>query len=262
MRGLTIAFLFTALLAGCASETCPTGGGGSGGGAGGGGGGGAGGGGGTVDPPETICSASDACPDGQFCFNGICALGCNSDGDCASNQYCDTDFDRLCHNRTVTTCPDTPCAEGQTCTNGLCSAPPVEADCTPRLDGGDDGCDEYSLCRPEDESTTACYSFPPCDENGECPVGLVGATCNTGIIPNKAAFCMTGACETVENCPANWSCVKTDTAPIGDCSDGTTGAPCLVDDDCQGDLVCNVPFVGEPGFCEMGFPPPPPPPTF
>jgi hypothetical protein len=254
MRGFTIAILFSALLAGGASDTGPGGGGG---GAGGGSGGGAGGGGGSVEPPDgAICNASNACPDGQFCFNGICAIGCNSDGDCASNQYCDTDFDRLCHNRTVTTCPDTPCAEGQECEDGFCSTPPEEVTCTPRFDGGDDGCDDYSLCRPLDEDSTACYSFPACDENAECPVGLVGAVCNTGIIPNKAAFCMTGACETADNCPADWACVKTDTAPIGDCSDGTVGAPCLEDMDCVDPLTCNLPFPGEPGFCQMGFEPP------
>ncbi len=201
---------------------------------------------------ELICSSSNPCPDGQFCWNGLCALGCNSNDDCADDQYCDTEFDRLCHNMTVATCPDTPCAEGQVCRDGLCSTPPVQSDCTPRLDG-EDGCDAYSICLEEDDESTSCYSFPACDHEGNCPTGTIGAVCNNGIIPNKAHICLTGLCQEVGHCPSSWGCVKLSTDVVGACSDGQFGALCLGEADCQPGLDCVQAMPGSYGMCQPGF---------
>jgi hypothetical protein len=209
-----------------------------------------GGGGGGGD--GTICSSSNPCPDGQFCWNGLCALGCNSDGDCADDQYCDTEFDRLCHNKTVSTCPDTPCADNQICRDGFCSTPPEDTSCMPRPDGND-GCDAYSLCLEEDDESTACYSFPACAEDGSCPTGLVGAVCNDGIVPNKAQMCLTGMCTGTEHCPSSWSCVMQSTDPAGFCSDGQFGSVCLSASDCQQGLDCFQAVPGTLGFCQTGF---------
>ncbi len=198
-----------------------------------------------------FCSSSDPCPSGQFCWNGLCALGCTSNDDCAADQYCDTEFDMLCHNRTVSTCPDTPCAEGQICKDGFCSTPPVPTQCTPRLDGMD-GCDDYSLCLEEEDESTACYSFPACDQNRQCPVGMNGAVCNTGIIPNKAYMCLTGLCQTPDHCPTNWSCIRNATDTVGMCSDGQMGSLCLNNDNCQSGLDCMGAMPGSYGVCMTG----------
>lgn len=196
-----------------------------------------------------LCSASTPCPEGQFCFNGICALGCNSDGDCADDQYCDTEFDRLCHNKTVSTCPDTPCPEGQECVNGFCSAgkgPQCE-----QMPNGQDGCDKSSLCI-EDldmEGSFACYPFPACAADDTCPVGTEGAVCNTGIIPSKNKICLISLCTEVSHCPAEWSCFKYPGEVLGQCSSGAFGSPCNTGDECiSGNCLIFLP--GEPGTCQ------------
>ena len=215
--------------------------------------------GGTQPPPGPglFCGPSNPCPSGQFCFNGVCALGCNSDSDCAENQYCATDDDQLCHNRVVSTCPDTPCAQGQTCRQGLCTTPPQPMMCRPG--GIDDGCDRSSLCLEDEASdgstSTACYTFPACDAQGMCPVGLEGAICNRNLIPDKGRICLLGLCESTANCPSNWLCIRGANDPVGTCGDKSLGAPCLAESDCNSDLICMLPFPGELGFCspDIGF---------
>ncbi|MCP4501629.1 MAG: hypothetical protein GY822_16850 [Deltaproteobacteria bacterium] len=69
-----------------------------------------------------LCSNSDPCPAGQFCFNDLCAIGCLSNGDCASDQYCDTEGSMRCVNRVVETCPQTACEANQDCVDGYCVA--------------------------------------------------------------------------------------------------------------------------------------------
>lgn len=195
------------------------------------------------------CSAANACPDGQFCFNGLCALGCNSNGDCADDQYCATDGDRLCHNKEVSTCPDTPCAEGQVCVNGLCSTPAPQTSCQPDP-AGQDGCDSNAVCieDPAKPGATKCYTFPYCGEDGTCPVGTIGAVCNAGIIPNKDEICLTSLCQTAEHCPAAWKCVAFDGAPVGYCSSGTAGEFCNTGADCVSG-TCDEPEPGFGGVC-------------
>lgn len=195
------------------------------------------------------CDAGNPCPDGQFCFNGICAIGCNSDGDCASNQYCDTDGDRLCHNKTVETCPETPCAEGQECVNGFCSAGATET-CM-AMPNGEDGCAKNELCiaEPDKEESYKCYAFPACAADDTCPVGSNGAVCNTGLLPNKDRICLVGACaDAAEHCPPDDKCVKFTGEQIGSCSSGAFGDLCNVAADCVSNM-CNVFIPGQPGIC-------------
>lgn len=194
----------------------------------------------------TPCSAANPCPDGQFCFNGLCAIGCNSDGDCAEDQYCATDGDRLCHNKEVPTCPDTPCAEGQICVNGFCSTPPPDTSCTPQ--SIDDGCAKDALCIEEEEGAPKCYTFPYCPADGVCPVGVEGAVCNDGLIADKDKICLVGMCTGVEHCPADWKCVKFQGSVLGICSSGAVGFPCNDGSECASGN-CQVPIPGFPGFC-------------
>lgn len=211
---------------------------------------GGGGGGGSESP----CSASKACPSGQFCFNGICAVGCQSNQDCASDQYCATDSDRLCHNKTVTTCPEVPCASGQQCVSGLCSTPPPPTQCDPEQVGnGMDGCEKNAICL--DPATTEakdpkCYSFPACGEGDTCPTGTQGAVCNVGLIPNKGKICLTGLCTQATHCPKDWACFKyPSNAPVGFCSNKGPFAPCTTAADCtSGNCMTAAP--GFPGFCQ------------
>lgn len=196
------------------------------------------------------CSSANPCPDGQFCFNGLCALGCNSNDDCAADQYCDTEFDRLCHNKTVSTCPDTPCPEGQECVNGFCSAGKESGQCE-QMPNGEDGCDKSSLCIEdlEAEGEFACYPFPACAADDTCPIGTQGAVCNTGYLPSKNKICLIGLCEGASHCPAEWSCVKFGGEVLGLCSSGSFGEPCNSGAECISGN-CMVFFPGEPGICQ------------
>lgn len=196
------------------------------------------------------CTASNPCPDGQFCFNGLCAIGCQSNADCAADQYCDTEFDMLCHNKTVSTCPDVACPEGQECVNGFCSAGPTDEVCM-QMPNGEDGCAKNELCYAEsdDPESAKCYAFPACAADDTCPKGTTGAVCNTGLIPSKGHICLIGACtDAAEHCPDGDKCVKFTGGEIGSCSSGAFGDLCNVGADCASNM-CNMPFPGEPGFC-------------
>ncbi len=221
------------------------------GGMGGGAGGGGGSGGGAGFAP---CSSSNPCPSGQFCFNGLCALGCNANSDCAADQYCDTEFDRLCHNKTVQTCSgNASCLSSQVCVSGFCSTPPPATQCDPdQVATGNDGCNAQSICLDTEDTSDKdpkCHSFPPCAQDKTCPTGTQGAVCNDGLIPNKAYICLVGLCRDVANCPANWACVKPNPNNVlGWCSNKGPGAPCTGPSECLSG-ICNMPFVGQLGFC-------------
>jgi hypothetical protein len=206
--------------------------------------------------PSGLCSATQKCPAGQWCFNGLCAPGCNSNQDCAADQYCDTKDAQpyFCKNKTVSSCPSTPCQSNQECRNGLCTAASSEpsSGCTPSP-SFNDSCDKYSVCVDEDEEgprAAGCLSFPPCPENGVCPVGIGGAVCNEKYIPNKGRFCMPGACSNATHCPADWKCVRQTTNQIlGFCSAGGPYALCFLPTDCLSG-ICNIPAPGFPGMCQ------------
>jgi hypothetical protein len=193
------------------------------------------------------CGAGNECPDGQFCWNGICALGCNSDGDCADDQYCATDTDRLCHNKEVTTCPDVPCADTQVCVNGFCSTPPPPTECMPAL--VNDGCESNAVCLQVSEEKAECYTFPYCSQDGTCPTGTEGAVCNNDLLTDKDKICLIGLCTDASHCPAEWNCIKFEpNGVVGACSSGGPFDPCNANEDCASNQ-CDFPFPGESGWC-------------
>lgn len=192
------------------------------------------------------------CPDGQFCYNGLCAVGCNSDKDCAENQYCATDTDRLCHNKEVQECSsDSDCSGEQVCNKGLCAAQPEQSEeCEPKANGKD-GCGEYAVCI-EEEGGNSCYTLPKCSEDGTCPTGQAGAVCNDGYLRNKADICLLGLCEDASNCPEDWTCERfNEDDVLGYCSNraGETGSPCEKDSDCDSGN-CQGSDMPGPGVCE------------
>ncbi len=190
------------------------------------------------DGPALFCSAATPCPDGQFCFNGLCALGCTSDGNCADNQYCDT-FSMTCQNADVSSCDggDT-CLGEQICLAGLCSAGGGSS-CDPGAPV--DGCETDAICFADDEDDgPRCYTMPACSSEGTCPVGLSGGVCNDGFLPEKGRICLVGGCTEDSHCPADWSCVFGPLAAgLGSCSSGLFGSICNDEDDCMSG-VCNV----------------------
>lgn len=190
------------------------------------------------------CSSDTPCPDGLFCFNGLCALGCTNNDNCADDQYCDTSS-LLCQNNEVPSCDgDGDCLGDQVCVSGLCSTAPESTACTPAA--SPDGCESNAICF-EDESTTSCYTMPACAEDGSCPVGAGGAVCNDGYVPNKDRICLLGACETAEHCPGDSICARPAGNALGFCSSGAVGSPCTDGTECASG-VCNNPL-GILGIC-------------
>ena len=212
---------------------------------------GAGGGAGAVDSGTggtwVPCSNTNRCPTNQFCFNGLCAIGCTAQSDCAPGQYCDlSQFgDRLCHDKVVSTCPESACAATQVCSNGFCSTPPPSNQCT--VGEAEDGCDRHSVCAKNE--TAKCYTLPACPESGRCPTGTIGAVCNEGLIPSKARVCLTGLCIENSHCPASLHCVKIGAAAFGLCSSGSVGMTCNQQSDCDTGLTCHQGLPGYPGVC-------------
>ncbi|XXF77577.1 Dickkopf N-terminal cysteine-rich domain-containing protein [Myxococcaceae bacterium GXIMD 01537] len=211
--------------------------------------------------PEGLCNAKNRCPDGQFCFNGICALGCTNNSNCASDQYCDTGdgVPSFCKNKTVPTCTaDTQCAASQVCFKGFCSLKPpeVKPTCDPAKAGSaEDGCDKYAVCNDPDQNNNTtrdayCASFPPCPESGVCPTGLAGALCNDGYLTGKGRFCMEGMCKENSNCPSSWNCVRPfANSVVGFCSPGSIGTPCATNSHCLSGNCMAPPGTGMAGVC-------------
>lgn len=197
------------------------------------------------------CSDANPCPDGQFCFNGLCAVGCTSDGDCADNQYCDTDS-LLCQNNEVPTCQsDDDCASSQICVNGYCSTPPDDTSCNFE-DPNNDGCPSNAVCLEDldNEGVGVCYSMPACSADGTCPVGLYGAVCNDDYLPSKDKICLLGVCESGSDCPSDWNCVRLiQNSVLGNCSSGGFGEPCASNEDCNSGMCVPLPGLSG-GFCQ------------
>lgn len=178
---------------------------------------------GSGDP--LACIGGELCPGGTSCSLGVCETECSSDGDCDGEHFCG--LDNLCHPSTIPTCnADQDCAPTQTCINQIC---------TTLDDGGcdldnflQDGCPSNAVCLENFDRAGqgVCNPMSACDVGQSCPVGLVGAVCNTGQLPNKDEICLAGYCDVVADCPDLWACVRFDNSVLGLCSDGGFGSPC------------------------------------
>ncbi len=209
-----------------------------------------------------LCGTDNPCPAGQWCFNGLCAPGCMTDLDCADNQYCDTQIDlpnnqfgtHMCVNKEVSTCStDADCETTQECILGMCSVSAGPQECTPRIDAPD-GCDDFSICLDVGDGEVEefeCYAFPPCPQDGICPVGLYGSVCNEDIFPAKERICLTSLCKEEAHCPSTHQCIPLQ-GEIGGCSDGAFGSLCLDDQDCKSELTCMTAAPGMVGTCMSG----------
>jgi hypothetical protein len=198
------------------------------------------------EPQEPIaCIGGELCPTGTSCANGLCATECDDDPDCASDYYCG--LDGLCHTKTVAGCnSELDCAATQTCIDNVC----VTLDACDPYNYVQDGCPSNAVCigDPESEDEQGiCYEMPACAEQS-CPIGLEGAVCNTGQLPNKDEICLYGMCDTVANCPAQWSCVFYGNAVLGLCSNGVFSSACTVDSHCMSGNCIPLPGLGG-GVC-------------
>ncbi len=152
------------------------------------------------------------------------------------------------------TCPAVACEDNQECVDGYCIAQSIPTNCEPSFDGND-GCDEYSLCLDHADADAPtedyqCSTFPPCPEDGDCPVGLNGAVCSDDFITGNARICLTGLCVDGTDCPTDVTCLDLDGSALGICSAGTFGSPCTeAQDICNEGLACDVLIPGGLGSC-------------
>jgi hypothetical protein len=198
-----------------------------------------------------ICDfAARGCPNGQACLNGICSARCTNGATCPAGTYCEGDasIDQVCAPVEATACINfQQCPAPQGCSSGLCTSSELLGDggrgtCTPGV--LDDGCSADGVCRAPSGSN-ACVGLPACSQDGGCPVGLAGATCNVRpdggrLFPNKQRVCLVAFCDGNADCPLQIPhCVNGFGTAKSGCSPGTTGSPCTNDADCNSGSTCN-----------------------
>jgi hypothetical protein len=211
----------------------------------------------------TICNlAALGCPSGQACLNGICAARCAAGAACPAGTYCEGDagIDEVCAPVEAIACLTTAvqCPAPQGCTNfGLCTSSELPAD------GGrqsciagqvDDGCSADGICITGSSQSSACVGLPACSQDGGCPVGLAGATCNVRpdggrLFPGKQRVCLASFCDSNADCPARVPHCVTGNGPAQTfCSPGTKDFPCLRPVDCNSN-ICTGADAGVYGTC-------------
>jgi hypothetical protein len=213
-----------------------------------------------------ICNLPNLpCTGGLVCANGVCNQACpgGNSAACPAGYYCqgDAGIDEVCAPNNTIGCVDiTQCPAPQTCFLGLCAS-------QERLgDGGlgacsntppNDGCSAGAICFQTSGTTLACLAMPACSQDGTCPAGAAGSTCNVQLdggrfIEGKQRICLVGLCASNANCPPGLPhCVRQPDSGIegSGCFPGTTNTPCFTDADCQPGLKCTGADGGASGQC-------------
>jgi hypothetical protein len=159
------------------------------------------------NPPPPACTATQGCPNGDACVNGVCVPSCTSAGNvgCPPGTQCDPNRNVCVPVPTGCGTAGQACSNGQVCLNGQCVAA-----CTAT---GSITCPQGSSCDP---TTGACVPNPgQCSANGACAPGevCVGGRCVWGCNATGSNGCPPGSqCD-----PTVGQCVPT---PTG-CGSGT-----------------------------------------
>ncbi|MFL5412150.1 MAG: hypothetical protein ACJ79D_12310 [Myxococcales bacterium] len=214
-----------------------------------------------------ICSLpTQPCTGGLACVNRVCTQTCpgGNSAACPPGYYCEGDagFDEVCAPVNAIRCVDiTQCPAPQTCFQGLCAS-------QERLgDGGvgacsntppNDGCSVGAICI-QNNATFLCVAMPACSQDGTCPVGGFGSTCNVQpdggrLIEGKQRICLFGLCASNANCPpSNAHCVQQPDAGIeaSGCFNGLTNSPCFTNADCNPGFTCTGADGGGSGQCRQ-----------
>lgn len=141
-------------------------------------------------PPHdagTHCSATEACPSGQTCLQGICYASCD-----------------MTH----------PCSAREMCQSGACVARSGDAGTPPRDGGSDAGpCPMLACASPTPVCRADIAACTQCDANNHDECGVTtGPVCDVG-----RGSCTTGTpticapCNVTADCPTGLSCVHRST---------------------------------------------------
>jgi len=198
-----------------------------------------------------VCDfATRGCPAGEACLNSICSSRCIGGAQCPPGTYCEGDasIDQVCAALAPIACSSSPqCPAPQVCSSGLCTSSELLGD------GGrgacaagqlDDGCSADGVCVTASNGSASCVGLPGCAQDGRCPVGPAGATCNVRpdggrLFPGKQRVCLVSFCDGPTDCPAaSPHCVNGLGPARSLCSPGTTGVPCTKGADCNSG-TCN-----------------------
>jgi hypothetical protein len=208
-----------------------------------------------------ICDlAARGCLPGQACLNSICAARCAAGVACPAGTYCEGDagIDEVCAPVEAIACVSfQQCPAPQGCGLGLCTSAELKADgggqaCT--VGTVDDGCSADGVCFTTASGNTSCTGLPACSQDGGCPVGTRGATCNVRpdggrLFPGKQRVCLVSFCDSNADCPAAFSrCVTGNGAAQTFCSNGLKGSSCLRPTDCNSN-TCTGADAGLYGTC-------------
>ena len=197
-----------------------------------------------------------SCDAGLLCANRNCVPSCEGGAACPDGMYCEAPQATvaICSAKTPFACRNsTDCPVPQICTQGICVSYELRADggtigCLVS-NGPNDACAPDSLCY-QDTSTgvllNRCLGLPHCGEDGKCPIGFKGTTCNQlpdgGYhFPGKERICLYDFCTDNANCPQGTACfhyVKGNL--LGQCSTGRAGTACFTGEDCFNSSYCQL----------------------
>jgi hypothetical protein len=213
-----------------------------------------------------ICDlAALHCATGFACVNSVCTQTCpgGNGAACPAGYYCEGDagFDEVCAPNSPIACIDvTQCPAPQSCFAGLCASQELLGDggrgnCTSTPPN--DGCSPGAICVQTSGTTLACLAMPACSQNGICPVGAAGSTCNVQsdggrLLEGKQRICLFGLCASAANCPPNLPhCLQQRDAGIegSQCFSGTTNSPCFTNADCNPGFTCVIAADAGSGVC-------------
>jgi len=194
-----------------------------------------------------ICDlAVRGCPAGQACLNGICAQRCSNGAACPAGTYCEGDaaIDEVCAPVQAVACVSLlDCPAPQSCPNGLCTSTEFLGDggrgasCIPGQTN--DSCSADAICVTGASGSPSCLGLPACSQDGGCPTGNLGATCNVRpdggrLLPTKQRVCLISICQSGADCPTGSPhCVNENGPAQSFCSPGVGGSPCLAGPDCN-----------------------------
>jgi hypothetical protein len=205
----------------------------------------------------TVCNQGDkSCEAGTRCTNRNCVPTCDDGGPCPTGSYCEAPQGpvAICSPISPSACRnENDCPVPQICINGLCIAYELREDggaqgCTVSS-GANDKCAPDSICY-QDTSTgqllNRCLGLPHCGQDGTCPIGFKGSTCNQladggFIFPGKERICLYDFCVDTTNCPRGTACFHySQTSQLGQCSLGSAGSPCFSGEDCFNSSFCQL----------------------
>lgn len=233
--------------------------------------------------PDT-CNGSGACVDkgmancavGYSCQNGSCNTQCTSDGQCASNYWCDT-VNKVCvadRGSGQSCARDAVCSGNANCIDGVCCDSSCAGSCRSCLKART-GLASDGLCGnilddtdPENECTqgaaypNSCAAPGLCNGQGACrPYAKVDVECDTdvctgstlttyacngaGTCKPKSTQCYPFKCDTTNNV-CKVACAEA--TQLQDCVDGSFCS----NGTCVGQLPNGSPCTGGPQ-CETGF---------